>query len=100
MVRTAFNLNDSVISATEFTDDGFRVETMAGRQLNYINRFQNSLTIELSRTREVYTRQVYSYLNFVSELGGLFSAINSVLFGISIALNFNGLQTFLMSEMF
>ena len=48
----------------------------------YVNSFSNAITYEMSLNNKVYARRVYSSLDFVSDLGGLFGALRplSILF--------------------
>lgn len=48
---------------------------MPTRQMPYSNTFHNAITYEMSLNSNVYLRRVYSILDFVSDLGGLFGAI-------------------------
>ena len=55
--------------------DGFEVLLKNKRILSYDNSFQNSITFELSLTRHEYTRKVYSFLDYLGEIGGIFVTI-------------------------
>ena len=54
---------------------GFNVVVSSSRILPYKNRFWNSITYELSRTQIEYTRVVYSTLDFLGDIGGLYGAL-------------------------
>ena len=59
----------------------------------------NAITFELSRTQIEYTRRVYSTLDFLGDIGGLFGALGPMFFlGVKL-LQFKGLYMFLMSDM-
>ena len=59
----------------------------------------NSITFELSRTQIEYTRRVYSTLDFLGDIGGLFGALGPMFFlGVKV-LQYKGLYMFLMSDM-
>ena len=51
----------------------------------YKNNFWNSITYELSLTRLSYKRIVYSFLDFLGDIGGLFGAITPA-FGFIVSL--------------
>ena len=54
---------------------GFFIDRQPNRELFYKNRWQNALTLEMSLNKKNYFRRVYSGLDFISDMGGLFSAI-------------------------
>ena len=51
--------------------------------------FQNSVTLELSLNQKDYFRVVYGGLDFVADLGGLFSAVAGVCSIILSLFNFH-----------
>ena len=64
-------------------ETGFDIEVKQSRILPYKNLFHNSVTYEFSLTRLHYTRIVYSFLDLMKDVGGLFSAIGP-LFGLIV----------------
>ena len=56
-------------------DNGFFLETMSLRALPYANMFHNTITFELSLSEMQYRRHVYSILDFVGDIGGLYGAL-------------------------
>ena len=84
--RASFNLNDYIFNLSNILMDletGLDIEVKPSRLLPYKNLFQNSITYEISLTRLHYTRIVYSFLDLMKDVGGLFSAIGP-LFGIIV----------------
>ena len=78
---------------------GFDVDVTQTRVLPYKNTFQNAITFEMSMNRNEYTRTVYSIMDFMSELGGLFSAI-TLIFGTIIAvLQYRGMYMIITNVM-
>ena len=66
-------------------EDGFQIEeTASARTLPYKNQYWNAITYELSLTRLEYTRTVYSFMDFLRDLGGLFGAISPI-FGFIVS---------------
>ena len=66
----------------------------------YKNNYQNALTYELSLDKHFYYRSVYSSLDFLSELGGLFSAFGRFCLLIITAFNYFGSFQFVMADNF
>ncbi len=53
----------------------FFVESDSNRLLPYKNAFQNAVTYEMSQTKRVFVRNVYTVLDIMGDLGGLFGAL-------------------------
>ena len=70
------------------------------RDLPYKNRFQNAITYEVTLTLTRYFRRVYSILDFLSEIGGLFSTFTRLFLLIITGLNYFGSYQFVMRELF
>ena len=88
VTRANFNLNDYIFNLSNMRIDlqtGFDIEKRNTRNIPYKNLFQNSVTYEISLTRLHYTRIVYSFLDLMKDVGGLFSAIGP-LFGLIVSL--------------
>lgn len=66
-------------------EDGFDLEVTETRLLPYKNSFQNSITFEMSLKRREVTRTVYSFMDYLGDLGGLFSALGPF-FGTLVAI--------------
>ena len=66
-----FNVGNLVVDETS----GFNAVISGGRVLPYSNMMWNAITYEMSLTRRAYSRTVYNSLDFLSEIGGLFSAL-------------------------
>ena len=66
-----------------FTQDG----TM--REMQYVNSFLNAITLEMSFMHRGYDRSVYSTLDFLADIGGLFAALQTPFMIIIGIVNFN-----------
>ena len=88
ITRSKLNLNDyhwNIGDMRKDVEDGFDLEVTETRLMPYKNSFQNSITFEMSLSRNEYTRTVYSFMDFLGDLGGLFSALGPF-FGTLIAM--------------
>ena len=86
VTRASYTLNDYIFNLSNILLDletGLDIEAKQTRTLPYKNLFQNSITYEISLTRLHYTRIVYSFLDLMKDVGGLFSAIGP-LFGLVV----------------
>ena len=54
------------------------------RLIPYTKDWQKMVTYEISLSEVVYTRTVYSGLDFLGDLGGLFSAVRALSLGLVI----------------
>ena len=79
---------------------GFLLKQQPSRSIPYKNNWQNSITFEMSMDRRDYFRNVYSILDFVSDLGGLYGAISPICVISLVILNFWSGYQFLMSDLF
>ena len=70
------------------TDQIFKQVEQPLRILNYRNKFQNSVTYELSSTNQVYYRTVYSFFDWLRDLGGLYGAVTGICLGIVMTFQF------------
>ena len=66
----------------------------------YDNQFQNAITFEVSLDQKKYYRTVYGTLDFVAEIGGLFSALGRLCLAIIGTLNFFGSFQFVTASNF
>ena len=91
LTRTNITLNDSQMNyaglATE-SEVGFFLDVYPSRVLPYLNNWQNALTIEMSLDLRVYHRKVYSWGDYVSDMGGLFGALSPICMSILTIINF------------
>ena len=74
-------LNDSIFDAGSLItehDGIFTFHERPTRILPYQNLFHNSVTFELSDTRTIFYRTVYSFLDWLRDLGGLYGAISAI----------------------
>ena len=72
---------------------------MSPRNLPYLNSFWNTITYEMSLSRYQYTRTVYSYLDLLRDIGGLFSAIAPMLSLLDSIVSYRGAHIDLTAEM-
>ena len=54
---------------------GFETIQAPSRIMPYKNQFQNAVTFEMSLSQIEYKRRVYNFLDFLSDLGGLFGTL-------------------------
>ena len=91
---------DDVWGFNAVNEHGFFVETLPVRTLPYKNKFQNSITYEMSLDQKYYYRTVYSSLDFLAEIGGLFSAFSKICLIVITTLNYFGSFQFVMADNF
>ena len=70
------------------------------RVMPYKNQFHSAITYELSSTNIKYYRQVYSFLDWLGNIGGLYGAVSTIFGSIVFIFQFSGTNMFLMTEMF
>ena len=76
--RLDINMNDYRFNVGSLFHDkvfGFENYQAPTRTLPYKNNFLNSITMEMSLSQIEYKRTVYSFLDFLSDLGGLFGTL-------------------------
>ena len=66
----------------------------------YANNFQNSVTYEISLDKMIYIRELYSFLDMMRDLGGLFGALFPLFSGIVKLCQYEGAYQFIMHDMF
>ena len=69
---------------------GFVTDVTGSRVLPYTNLMINAITYELSLTRIEFYRNVYSALDYLRDLGGLFSALGPICAGIVAMIQYRG----------
>ena len=92
MQRTELEFDDNYFNvAGLFThfDSGFQYLQMPMRTLPYTNYMQNAVTFEMNLTKKMYYRSVYSSLDFISDIGGLFGALMPLFTAILTIFNFS-----------
>ena len=102
VTQTHLKLNDYHWSVGDLRKDqhkGFDIDVTETRVLPYNNRLQNAITFEMSMNLNEYTRTVYSIMDFMSELGGLFSAITLIFGTIIGVLQYRGMYMIVTSLM-
>ena len=88
ITRSKLKLNDYQWNiGNMFMDvtDGFEHKVTETRQVPYKNNYWNVITYEMSLQRNEFTRIVYGFLDFLRDLGGLFSALGPF-FGSMVAI--------------
>ena len=73
---------------------------MPTRLMPYRNQMQNAITFEMNLNKKKYFRRVYSFLDFLSDLGGLFGATRPIILAILTIFNFYASYQFIMHELF
>lgn len=68
------------------------------RFLPYKNIFWNAITYELSLTRHEVSLEVYSFIDFLSNIGGLVSALSPLGFFLVSIFHYRGVYPFIMSD--
>ena len=58
------------------------------------------MTYEVNRMSKAYFRRVYTIMDFMSEMGGLFGAFGPLFLLIIVGLNYFGSYQFVMAEVF
>ena len=75
------------MSLGELTSDdktGFKTVSKLNRVLNYRDKKQTAVTYELSLSIDVHDRRVYSFLDILSDIGGLNKSVHSIFFFIVV----------------
>ena len=67
---------------SEVTESVFTFTQSSMRSMAYLNEFHNAVTYELSPTNHIYHRIVYNFMNWLTDIGGLYGAV----FAICLAL--------------
>ena len=80
-------------------EDGFDLEVTETRLLPYKNSFQNSITFEMSLQRNEVSRTVYSFMDFLGDIGGLFSALGPFFGTLVAVLQYRGMYMQLVNHM-
>ena len=66
----------------------------------YTNRMQNAITFEMNLSKKIFYRSVYSSLDFISDIGGLFGAVSPLVMGLLTIMNFYASYQDLMNDLF
>ena len=77
----------------ELTSDdktGFKAVSKPNRVMNYRDRKQAAVTYELSLSIDVHDRRVYSFLDILSDVGGLNKSVLSIFFFIVVIFQYHG----------
>ena len=98
--RLAFELEDNYSTFGADEIKGLKLDQKPSRTLPYDNNFINSVTFELELDQIYYYRRVYKFLDFLSELGGLFSAFSRICLVVITGLNYFGSFQYVMADNF
>ena len=96
-------LNDSIYdpgSVMVDRDKIFNFRTEPTRFLPYKNNFHNAVTYELSDTNHVYYRSVYTFLDFLRDIGGLYGTISIFCITIVSVVQYQGQNMYLMAKLY
>ena len=103
LMRTKIILNDSHMNYAGLSVEersGFFLEQYPSRVLTYKNRWQNAITIEMNLDSRMYHRKVYSWGDYISDMGGLFGALSPISISILTIVNFYSAYQYLMDDLF
>ena len=87
ITRTRLKLNDhhwNIGNMRVEMEDGYDVDVKKSRILPYKNTMQNAITFEMSLSRKEFSRTVYNIMDFMRDMGGLFTTLG-LIFGTLIA---------------
>ena len=96
-------LNDSIYDPGSVLVDRekiFNFQTEPTRFLPYKNKFHNAVTYELSDTNHVYYRSVYTFLDWLRDIGGLYGSISAFCIAIVFIVQFQGQNMYLMAKLY
>jgi hypothetical protein len=79
---------------------GYVADRMPSRELPYQNFYRNSITYELSLNQIKYFRRVYSLLDVLADMGGLYGAISPLCFAIVLLFHYRSSYQFVLADMF
>lgn len=102
MQRLDINMNDYRFNVGSLFNDkvvGFENYQAPSRILPYNNLFMNAITFEMSLSQIEYKRTVYSFLDFLSDLGGLFGILVPLCTVIVTIFQYRGSYLRLMKDM-
>ena len=68
--------------------EGFYSSDAPTREMQYFNDFHNAITLEMTFTHRSYLRRVYSTLDLLADVGGLYAAVRAPSAVIIGVLNF------------
>ena len=60
----------------------------------------NAVTFEMSPNKRIFSRSVFSFLDYLAELGGLYASLSSLVAFILFCLNYLSSYQFVMFELF
>lgn len=103
MQRTSINLNDEFFSIGNLMMEdrlGFFSTDERSREMTYSKPFQNAITLEMSFMHREYDRKVYSTLDFLADIGGLFAALKAPFTLVVAIVNFWSSYQFVMADNF
>ena len=100
--RNKIELSDYKVNIGEILKDielGYNSEVVQSRTIPYENKMWNSIVFEMSLNRIHQHRYVYSFLDVLRDVGGLFSSLSPIC-GIVIAIfQYRGSYMFIASQM-
>lgn len=78
ITRSELHFGDSIFNVGGLLDEkenAYFVENSQNRLLPYNNNIQNAITFEISLTERSLIRTVYTFLDLLKDIGGLFGAL-------------------------
>jgi len=101
---TGLSLQDKVWQWGSLTEESidsiFKIEQTGSRPYEFPNDVHISVTFELNLDKTVIDRQVYSILDWLGDVGGLLEALHLLTIPVLIILQFNQLNSMLVSALF
>ena len=73
---------------------------MPTRSIPYDNTVLITITYEMFLSKIIFYRSVYSSLDFISDIGGLFGAVSPLVMGFLTTMNFYASYQGLMNDLF
>lgn len=80
--------------------DGFSFNRSPNREINRADLVQTSITYELSLDRKNYKRRVYSFVDFLSDIGGLFNSFKLLSLALVMVFQYQSSYIFIMHDLF
>ena len=100
--RTYIELDDNFLSLASFDktiEEGFELKRLPNRLVND-GVLDRAITFEMSLKRKFSTRQVYSFIDFLADIGGLYNSFRFLAFILLSVFQYWGSYQFIMYDLF